>query len=245
MSEGTSVPVKKTTRTRKTTSFPAVSDTSSVSSKIISRLEDSFDDLMGKLAQAKTDLIAFQKEIVETKELWAKEKKVYEQTIVERNQQEALDRKREKETYDYEFSKKRHIEEDAFLEKKAKWEKDLHSQKEQIEAERRELGELRKQVAGFEAEKEKAVKEATVAVSKELTDAFTTEKKLREQEIKAERELLVLKITNLTSENTRQAQEIERLKKALDEATRELKDVAVKVIESSKPSSRQTGLEEK
>ena len=51
--------------------------------------------------------------------------------------------------------------------------------------------------------------------------------------MKSEKELLVLKITNLTQENSRQSNEIAVLKKSLEEATRQLKDVAVKVIESS------------
>lgn len=45
--------------------------------------------------------------------------------------------------------------------------------------------------------------------------------------------MLNLRIENLAQENSRQAREVELLKKALEEATRQLKDVAVKIIESS------------
>ena len=56
---------------------------------------------------------------------------------------------------------------------------------------------------------------------------------MTDQEQKSEKELLAFKITNLTQENARQSQEIITLKKSLENATAQLKDVAVKVIESS------------
>lgn len=96
-------------------------------------------------------------------------------------------------------------------------------------------------VRGFESEKEKAV---TKALQKELTSAFETEKKLREQEFKAEKELLNLKISNLIIENSRQANEIETLKKALDDTTRQIKEVAAKVIESGSPQPKITPISE-
>lgn len=179
-----------------------------------------------------------QKEIEETKELWEKEKKTHEALIFERNQQEEISKKREEEAYEYETAKRRRQEEDAFLEKKAKWEKELALQKDVIEGERKELAELRKQVAGFEADIEKVVKEATTAIQKGLTEEFASEKKFAEQEFKGEKELMGLRITNLAAENTRQTKEVEALKKALEEATAQLKDVAVRVIESGSNAAK-------
>ena len=46
-------------------------------------------------------------------------------------------------------------------------------------------------------------------------------------------EILNLKIANLTVENTRQVKEIENTKRSLESASQQLKDIAVKVIESS------------
>lgn len=92
---------------------------------------------------------------------------------------------------------------------------------------------LRKAVAGFEAEKNKVVKEACVTLEKQLSEKFATEQKLRVQEANAEKEILSLKIETLTAESTKQAKEIDFLKRALSEATQQVKDIAVKVIESS------------
>ncbi len=93
-------------------------------------------------------------------------------------------------------------------------------------------------VDGFEMGKGEAVNQAQEILQKELTFKFETERKSREQEIKAEKDILNLKITNLTSENNRLNSEIESLKKALEEATRQVKEIAVKVIESgTKPQT--------
>lgn len=196
-------------------------------------VDDTFSAIVDQINEAMASFTALQKDIAETKDAWAKEQRDHQAHVLERDQQEEITRKRERETYDYETAKKRKQDEDEFLERKAKWERELAARKEELEQEKRELLELRKQVAGLEAEKEKAVKEAITALQKQLQETFATERKLTAQETKAEKEILVLKITNLTAENTRQANEIAAFKQALEDATTQLKDVAVKVIESA------------
>jgi colicin import membrane protein len=236
MSPAATATVKKTTRARKT----AVSSESIFVTKPVSALtknlkayEGIFADLIRSINESREEFMSLQKEIDEARESWNKEQRDHEIAIAERDQQEEIARKRETETYNYETALARKKVEDEFLEKKAKWEKELAERKDEIAKEKEELEFLRKQVDGFETEKEKAVKEASLKLQKELTDRFATEKKLREQEVKSEQELLAFKITNLTSENERQADEIALLKKSLEQATTQLKDVAVKVIESS------------
>jgi len=233
--------VKKTTRARKTTispqETPAVKAVSPLA-KDLKAYEGVFSDLFRSINEAKEEFLALQREIDEVRESWDKEKKNHELTILERNQQEEIARKRENETYNYETSLGHKKAEDEFLEKKAKWERELDEQKEEIAKDKEELEMLRGQVDGFEEEKEKAVKDASLKLQKELTERFVTEKKLREQEVKSEQELLALKITNLTSENERQVDEIALLKKSLENATIQLKDVAVKVIESGGTSQK-------
>lgn len=234
---------KRTTRRKAAASAePLLSElklatvTSSTSSKIKTNHEEKFTDLVDAISKAREEFVNLQKEISQIKETWAREQEEHIRQLTERDREEELARKREKETYQYETAKERRQSEDEFLEKKAKWEKELQLKKDELQEEKEELIMLRKQVSGFEIELEKAVKEGKLALQKELTDQFTTEKKLREQEVKAEKELLGLKIQNLVQENTRQNQEITALKKAMDDATTQLKDVAVRVIESSKPS---------
>lgn len=245
MSDATTSTVKRATRARKTTSAldqtmaQPLADTS-LSSKALKPMEEVFAKLTVVIATAREEYEALQKQMLEVKEAWEKEQRSHKVQIAEINQQEELTRKREKEMYDYEISLAQKKAEDEFLEGKNKWEKELQARKEEIAKERQELEVLRRQVAGFEEEKERAVKQACAVLQKELNETYATEQRLREQEIKAEKELLTLKITNLTQENARQANEISALKKSLENATAQLKDIAVKVIESSGASKPQT-----
>lgn len=199
---------------------------------------DPFIGLIKTVSDLQSEFEKLQKEILQTKESWSIEQKAHTEDIGDRNIQEELERKRDKESYEYETSRKRKIEEDAFADKKTNWEKQLKDAQEALQKEKQELEELRKLVAGFDNEKEKAVSVAREILQKELVSKFETERKLKEQENKSEKDILNLKISNFTSESNRLNTEIEVLKKALEEATRQVKDIAVKVIESgTKPQT--------
>lgn len=192
-------------------------------------------DLSSKVEQAKTELTDSQKRIVEIYEEWNKEQLEHRKRVLARDEELAVARKREEEEYEYQKRMERKKAEDDFNERKASWEKDLQQKKDEIAVEKKELVELRARVASFDSELQKAVKEAQVATAKELEEKYTGERKLREQEVKSEKEILNLRISSLGSENSRQAGEIETLRKALEEATRQVKDIAVKVIEGRAP----------
>ncbi len=230
--------VKRTTRVKKTASRESEESSAAVSPSLKTNkaLEDGFVSLVTAISSAKDEYIILKRQIEEVKEEWIKEQRLHELQLQERDQQEEIARRRSQELYDYEITLKRRQEEDQFSDKKQKWEKDLQVRKDEIEQEKKELEELRRQVAQFETEKQKAAKEACLQLQKELTDGFSHEKNLAEQDFKREKEILTLRVEMLTNENARQIQEIEALKKALDEATKQLKDVAVKIIESSNPS---------
>ncbi len=233
-------PVKKTTRKRvstvaQTTAEPMVVSASAKNLKGVAAL---FTELFVTITEDKALFDTLQKEISEIRQSWGKEQARHETEVRENQQQEDLARRREREAYEYETAKMRRQAEDEFAERKAKWEKELAGRKEEIENQKEELEALRKQVGGFEAEKEKVIKETSLVIEKRLQDMFAAEKKLREQEIKAEKEVFDLRITNLSNENARQAKEIVEIKQALENATRQLKDIAVKVIESSNTSSK-------
>lgn len=188
-------------------------------------------ELVAKAEQAKAEIAFLQKTVAETKENWEKEEENHVRETAAQDVEEKLQRKREKEEYEYQEKMSRKKAEDEFAEKKATWERELLQKKEQIEVERKELLQLRAIAAGFEAEKIKAVKDAQTVLAKEIEERYGTERRLREQEIKGEKDIFNLRITSLTAENSRQAGEIETLKKAYDEATKQVKEIAVKVIE--------------
>ena len=197
-----------------------------------------FNELTKQITQTQAEYERLQKEMAEIKQAWAKERENHQRELEEKDHEEEVQRQREGERYLYETVREHKRAEDEFADKKAAWEKQLQEQKEAINKERAELQELRKLTATFEEEKVKAIKEAQASLLQELTEKFEYEKKLREQEIKAEKDLLNLKINALTVENSRQSQELESLKKALDETTKQVKEIAVKVIESGTNSAK-------
>ena len=207
-------------------------------SKSPNPLSQIFSDLLSLIREASIDFEKLQKDISETQEVWLREQNEHSRDITERDHQEEVERKREQETYFYNTSLTRKRDEDSFNDKKVRWEKELSDKKAEIEKEKQELVELRKTVANFENEKEKAVKEALASLQRQLTEKSETERKLGGQEVRAEKEILNLKITNLTTDNKRQASEIEILKKSLEQTTKEIKEIAVSVIEARSNQNR-------
>lgn len=194
-----------------------------------------FSEVFEKLKKSQEDFESLQKEIKTIRENWKKEQQDYQNNLANQQKEEEISRKREQENYDYELNLKRRKAEDEFNDKKEKWEKELSERKNELIAQKEELDDLRQQVSGFEKEKEKAIKESLMNLRIELEEKFDAEIKTLTQAQKAEKSLLELRIENLTSENSRLTKEIESSKKALDESTRQIKEIAVSVIESGKP----------
>lgn len=240
----TTEPARKTTRLRKTASvsLSAADETISVpmtshkANPIVSAFEKTIEDL----TRSKEEFERLEKEIAETKAAWIKEQKAHDEEINQHKAQEEIARRREKETYEYETQLARKRSQDEFEEKKSSGEKELATQKDQIDSDRKELAELRKQVENFPAEKDKAVKEAVMTAEKSLREQFDQERKLSEQQNKASTDVLNLKIANLETENSRQQKENESLKKTLEDVTTQFREVAVKAIESNRPEIRPT-----
>lgn len=223
----TDTPVKKT-RTRKAPAVLSPTETSGV----IASFKNSFDELFKQIKESQTAYENLEKEITETKQLWVKEQKEHEVIVAEAARQEEIVRKRDAETYAYETELTRKKAEDFFKDKLAGWEKELAERKEELVKDKKELEELRRQAGQFPLEKDKAIKDALAVSQKELSEKTAGENRLREQEFNAQREILNLKIANLAEEKIRLNKEIEELKRLLEEAQRQLKEVAVKVIEA-------------
>lgn len=235
--------VKKTARTRKAVSSEDASITDVQSASVVSGAKQTpiiklFAEVSAKIDESKMEFDNLQKEISQTKQDWIRETKLYEIEQTQQKVQSELERKREQETYQYATSLSRKRAEDEFQDKKSAWEKDLAQRKEELEIQKREFEELRKQVAAFDSQKDQAVKDAQTILEKQLTEQVENERKLREQEVKAEKDLLNMRVSNLEADNSRLTKEIEILKRSLDEASRQVKEIAVKVIESGQPKNQ-------
>lgn len=233
MADIISEPVKKTSRAKKV----VVSSDDQIKTTFL------ITDLglqISHLTELKNEVEKLEREIEQTKQEWLKEQKTHDQELIQRNQLEETSRRRDQETYDYETKLAKKRSEDELVDKRTKLEKELADRREEIEQNKKQLNELQKLVESFPAEKDKIIKEAVAATQKELTEKFETEKKLRDQEVKSQVEILNLKISSLENENSRQTKEIEVLKKSLEETTRQVKDIAIQVIQAKKPESPST-----
>lgn len=227
---------KTTSRTKKPTTVAQGDNVASLTVQSVPKddqsLLDVFNDLADKICDAQEEFERLQREIAQVRQNWEQEQKSHQLQLAQQDQQEQLDRRREKEAYEYSITRSRKETEDELADYKATWKKELAVQKEAIEKDKQDLVTLRGQASAFESEKTKAIDEALTILQKQLSEKFGGEAKLREQEAKAEKEVLKLKVANLIDQNSRQSSEIESLKKAFDEATRQVKEIAVKVIES-------------
>lgn len=239
MADSTSA-AQKTTRARRITKSQAdaSSKTQPSAPSQPTDFSQTINQLISQINQIQTEFENIQKEIVQAKERWIKEQKNHETEIVQRETQEDQNRKIEQEIYEYELLRRRKKAQDEFDDRKQEWQKELLSRKEEIEQDKRELAELRKRVEDFDRQILQATQSAQDQLQKELTQKFETDKKLTEQEFKSEKEILTLRIENLVAQNSQQTAEINSLKKALEDATRQLKEIAVRVIDASGPAAK-------
>src|SRR3989344_5804278 len=161
MADESTIPTKRATRTRKMAT-PLLEDLKTEPILPTATISTEFETIINHLTHSKNQVEKLEKEIAEVKANWLKDQKQHEQELAEQRSQEEIVRKRDKETYDYEISLARKKSQDEFEERKTKWERELQSQKDQIEAERKELAELRKTVEKYPEEKDKMAKIASL-----------------------------------------------------------------------------------
>ena len=172
----------------------------------------------------------FETDIAARKTVWEKEQHEYEETVT-RN------RKREEEEYRYTQQLERKRMADERENERLVRERKVQEDKEAREALVSELTELRKKVAATPAETERTVKDAvTKAVTQSQADA-AIKAQLVKQQSDAELNLSSVRVETLESAVKAQAQEIVLLRKQLDDATRQVKDIAVSVIENTRKES--------
>lgn len=179
------------------------------------------------IAAQKEREAAFEKDMADRKEAWEKEQQDHEEKI-------ARERKREEEEYRYtqQLERKR-IADERENERLAR-DRKAQEEKEAREALISELNELRKKAAAAPTETERSVKDAVVkAVAQAQADA-AVKAQLIKQQADADLNLAQVKINTLESAVKAQTQEIILLKKQLEDATRQVKDIAVSVIESNR-----------
>ena len=187
---------------------------------------------------------AFDLEMKELKASWQAEK---ERTIAE--QKEYLEelkknRKREEEEYQYKLKIERQREKDAYETKKAQLEKELSEKKAAFEQEMAnreanianaeiELAELRKKNEEFPQQLQKALDDKEKEVTNRLKTQFEFESKLIEKQNEGELKLKDQTIASLQEKIKEMQAQIKELTQKTNVAESNVKDIAVKAIESS------------
>lgn len=147
------------------------------------------------------------------------------------------ERSRTEEEYQYQLKMKKLRDMDEWSEELRKHERTLKEEKEVRVQMETELADLRKQVASFATELDNAVKEAVTRTIAEQKKEAQIAQNFAKQEAQAVERIAALKIASFEATVKSQSQEIAELKRQLENATRQVKDIAVSVIESSKKDS--------
>jgi hypothetical protein len=199
------------------------------------------DQLVQEYAQQKERL---EREIAMQRALWEEEKDAAERAQSE--QAEALKKQRQREAEDFEYRKAqerkkaqdKYDEEQRLLEKKnaerqEALEKQWQQREQAIAAREQEANALRSQVEQFparlQAEVEKAAAEARQQTERQFEQQLLILKKDRE----ADQRLNEIQVKGLQETVARQAEHIADLQKQLDEAKKQVQDIAVKAIEGA------------
>ena len=121
-----------------------------------------------------------------------------------------------------------------------------------LEEQEEELASLRKQAAEFDTRLQKAVEETEKAVSERLNREFDYTQKLQAKDLEAELKLSKQEIDSLRAKIKEQQELISSLSSKSDTATQQVKDIALKAIETtgsrqfqSYPPERRGGEEKK
>lgn len=169
----------------------------------------------------------FEKDMDLKRKVWEDEQKEYEASLKRQ-------RTREEEEYTYEQSiTRKHITQEITEEKRV-WEKQKLEQKEQYSQMVAELEQLRKRVASFPDELDRSIKEAVNKAVAEDKKEFQTQQSFTKQQTDSQMQIAQLRISTLEETVKTQNNEVVQLKKQLEDATRQVKDIAVTVIEGSK-----------
>lgn len=140
--------------------------------------------------------------------------------------------RREQEEYSYELSVRRKKEENEYEEKRAVREEELANREKVVKLAEQELFELRQKAERSKVELDQAVSMAKEEVERDVRKDEQVKANLLNEKYDGERRIAVLTIETLKEKTSGLEAEVVALKTQLALATREVKEVAVKVIES-------------
>ncbi|MDF3047493.1 MAG: hypothetical protein K0R73_611 [Candidatus Midichloriaceae bacterium] len=193
---------------------------------------------------------ALQKEMLEKKEIWAKEQKEYELRKKEQEELYKKEIKRQEEEYDYQRKLKEQKDADQYEVNKVNLERELEEKRQKVEKElsereavlsskELELTELREASQNFTKTLEEKIAEATAKVSADLEMRYKYTNELKAKEIEGQISLYKQTIESLDDKLKEKQTIINELTKQLTSAQIQAQELAKKVIEGAATGIRQ------
>lgn len=212
------------------TSLKTATNEISQSITTLVNVKSSLDDAVTKLEKQRQSQLDDEQTAQEELEHFRTEMKRAKQELdyeLKRTRQEKLDQ------LDVELTLKRRSHDETLDQER----RTLQEKREDLEKQETELKQLRKQVADFPTELEKQIKNAVDAARSEEQAKAKVARDLFEKQVDGERAIAKLKVETLEKIVKDQAEKIRTLESQLDQATRQVKDIAVSVIDSRRPVS--------
>ncbi len=220
-------------------------DLDKISSGVVKEI-DNFGEIQTRISKDKRLMLdlfdsqkkALEEEIKKTKMAWEEENKEHLKTTQLLAAEESRTRKNNEEEYHYNLSQTRRKELDEYTTLKIEREKIL-AEKEKILKDRSdEIVAIEKEIAEMPDKISVAVSDARSDLAKELTGKYLAEIKELKMVHEHENKMAELKTNNLESLVKTQTAEIENLKRQIENSTKQVKDIAVSVIEGRAAASK-------
>ena len=152
-----------------------------------------------------------------------------------RNKREAW--AREQEQHEYETSQKRKRDEDTYRLKREAQEREIAERQQALKEQEEEFKDLRERAARFDAEMAQVIQRTREESEGKIRQEEQSRAALLAEQVLREKEIAKLKISSLEHRMEEQRAEIISLKDQLQNANREAKEIAVKVIEGASASA--------
>ena len=173
----------------------------------------------------------------ETTETAERERKELEDSLKKQRQRETdeyeykktLERKRAQDKYDEELR----LQEKKNLEKQEALDKSWAQRETALREQEEELQRLRKEAAEYPARLEREVQRAATQASKEARQQAEQQALLVQKEAEGDRRMAALQIKTLEELAARQTAQIAEMQKQLDEAKRQVQEIALRAIEGA------------
>ncbi|MBI2550742.1 hypothetical protein HYV73_00135 [Candidatus Uhrbacteria bacterium] len=183
-------------------------------------------------AQALEQLLA---DYEEKKVAMEAEYSTLDQELAAQMEQKRKQWNREKEEYEYATKLERARDEAQFESVREEKEQNMATREGEIKAKEVEFADFKRQVETFPARLQKDISEAETRVLERMNREWETKMEFARKESESQRQLMQAEIIHFQEKLTRQTEDNQLLRREVEEANKKSQELAVKVIENSRP----------